>query len=315
MPAIIQNGHIVGGGEQIDDSTTSVNKVWSSQKVSQSISNPNLVDNPWFTVNQRGASQYTAIGYGVDRWKLHDTNPFTVDVTNTGITLTHPDNSSISWLDQFFEPSIRTLFQTAYTGKKVTMSVMLSDNSIYSATGTIPTFIDTNKQICKVDLPNGYNVQFFGRLTLMAIGINSSTANSSISIRAIKIEFGEISTLALDSAPNYTDELLRCQRYFVRIDNTSGGVTLGNGMTLSVADRAVLCIKLPVSMRTKPSVSGVTNLQCVNGSQTLSVSAISSSSYDNGYETLNVTATGATIGTSYLVRLSNNTQIDFTAEL
>ena len=32
------------------------------------VSNPNLLDNPWFTVNQRGATAYTVGAYGVDRW-------------------------------------------------------------------------------------------------------------------------------------------------------------------------------------------------------------------------------------------------------
>jgi hypothetical protein len=36
----------------------------------QSISNPNLLDNPWFTVNQRGQNVYTSEGYTVDRWRL-----------------------------------------------------------------------------------------------------------------------------------------------------------------------------------------------------------------------------------------------------
>ena len=34
------------------------------------VSNPNLLDNPWFTVNQRGAAACTVGAYGVDRWKL-----------------------------------------------------------------------------------------------------------------------------------------------------------------------------------------------------------------------------------------------------
>ena len=33
-------------------------------------SNRNLLMNPWFSVNQRGATTYTVGQYGVDRWKL-----------------------------------------------------------------------------------------------------------------------------------------------------------------------------------------------------------------------------------------------------
>ena len=48
------------------------------------VSNPNLLDNPWFTVNQRGAAAYTVGAYGVDRWKLISGS---ATVTANGITL------------------------------------------------------------------------------------------------------------------------------------------------------------------------------------------------------------------------------------
>lgn len=47
------------------------------------ISNPNLLDNPWFTVNQRNATTW-ASGYGVDRWYLAQG---TAVMTVNGITL------------------------------------------------------------------------------------------------------------------------------------------------------------------------------------------------------------------------------------
>ena len=47
-------------------------------------SNENLLDNPWFTVNQRGAVTYSVGGYGVDRWKLVSG---TAVVTENGIQL------------------------------------------------------------------------------------------------------------------------------------------------------------------------------------------------------------------------------------
>ena len=296
-----------------DVSTTSRKNITVANVVSGAVSNPNLLDNPWFTVNQRGQSQYTALGYSVDRWKLHDSNPFTVDVTDSGVTLTHANNSTNSYFDHFIDEGVRDKLGTQ-EGKTLTLSVMLSDNTIYSASGVIPTYTSTNQRILTVNIGN-FSIDLNVRTTLMAVIIRSNVANATISIKAVKLEMGEISTLALDTAPNYATELLKCQRYFVRIDNTSGGVCVGNGITLNIADRAVLCIKLPVSMRAKPSVVGITDVECVSGSQTISVSSIGSSSHDNGYETLNVVATGATIGTSYLVRLKSNKQLDFSADL
>ena len=44
----------------------------------------NLLDNPWFTINQRGTTVYTVGEYGVDRWKLASG---TATVTDNGIRL------------------------------------------------------------------------------------------------------------------------------------------------------------------------------------------------------------------------------------
>jgi hypothetical protein len=68
-------------------------------------------------------------------------------------------------------------------------------------------------------------------------------------------------------------------------------------------------------MRAKPTSSNYTDLQVVNGVQTLSVSLIASSGHDNGYEMLNAVATGSTQGTSYLVRLASGGHVDFSADL
>ena len=76
MPAIIQNGHIVGGGEQIDDTTTSVNKVWSSQKTSGEITDVYEV------MGQNGAVNYL--------------NNIATTTTANGVTFTVNSDKSIS---------------------------------------------------------------------------------------------------------------------------------------------------------------------------------------------------------------------------
>ena len=82
--------------------------------------NNNLLDNPWFTINQRGQSSYTS-GYSVDRWKILSG---TVTVNAKGITLTSADFIEIIPSEYHLE------------GQIVTASIMLKDGTVYSGNYT-----------------------------------------------------------------------------------------------------------------------------------------------------------------------------------
>ena len=86
----------------------------------QAISNPNLLDNPWFTVNQRGNTFYqTENGYCVDRWILGK-GAFTARETNApyGVLQTRVANTN-GWLRQ------KTEFELDTT-KPITYSAIIS---------------------------------------------------------------------------------------------------------------------------------------------------------------------------------------------
>ena len=55
-----------------DTSATAKKKMSVANLIGQTVSNPNLLDNPWFTVNQREQSSYSSGDGGLtfDRWKL-----------------------------------------------------------------------------------------------------------------------------------------------------------------------------------------------------------------------------------------------------
>lgn len=268
------------------------------------LSNPNILDNPWFTVNQRGATTVSESGvYFVDRWKtsINTVVSQSYTLSNGILTMDNTSGSKSIHLLQKCETSVKE----ALRGKTVTASVLLSDGTILSGTKEFLSsgvYIDTNDLLV-------YSSD--GNSEILTIEVKKG---KTVSIKAIKLELGSVSTLAMDTAPNYATELLKCQRYFVRIDNTSGGIALGTAVALN-NDRANICIKLPVSMCTKPTPSNYTSMQVINGVQTISVESIASSSHDNGYETLNVVATGTTQGTAYLVRLASSGYVDFSADL
>ena len=68
-----------------DTSATAAKKITVANVVSGTVSNPNLADNAWFTVNQRELKKYTADGYTVDRWYTLNAD---VAVLDNGVTIT-----------------------------------------------------------------------------------------------------------------------------------------------------------------------------------------------------------------------------------
>jgi hypothetical protein len=81
-------------------------------------------------------------------------------------------------------------------------------------------------------------------------------ATKTLTIKAVKLELGSVSTLAQDTAPNYQQELAKCQRYFQRIrslDNV-GWTLLATGV-MDSSTRFWGVVPLPVEMRSKPTIS------------------------------------------------------------
>lgn len=171
------------------------------------ISNPNLLDNPWFTVNQRGQSEYVVTTYTVDRWFYVWNNDESVklSVSDNGISMPNAtsDKFGIIWQtlsNKNVEPD--------FVNKVVTVSVLLGNGDIISGTniwksiGNSTTFIDNSSLYVYEDATEG------GALSTPRLCIRFS--NSDTIIKAIKLELGSMSTLAMDTAPNYELELAKC---------------------------------------------------------------------------------------------------------
>jgi hypothetical protein len=168
------------------------------------ISHENLLDNPWFTVNQRGQSSYTDPGngaYTVDRWKIYNYN--TLTVSSNGV-------SSIELFQYFEEDRVKPLL-----GKTVTLSILLQDGRIRYSSGQLPnafpsvetSYIETN-----IDGNTWIYITLYSS-KLLGVKIRN-WSDQVIDVRAVKLELGSISTLAMDTAPNYQQELAKCQRYY-----------------------------------------------------------------------------------------------------
>ncbi|MEE3484611.1 MAG: hypothetical protein VZQ98_09860 [Bacteroidales bacterium] len=215
----------------------------------QAISNPNLLDNPWFTVNQRGESSYSLEGYTVDRWRFSKKSGSTQALTYDGSTHTitiDETSGDTAYFQQRFETPLPA--GTYTISMNVTALTGNASIQLYYEDGTFGNNISIKGIGIRVA-----TVQVAKPITRLYFNIFQ---DASLSIKAVKLEVGSVSTLAMDTAPNYATELLKCQRYFYRMkpNSSSGALGIGYGWTIgTTACRA--CIMLPTKMRIAPTLT------------------------------------------------------------
>lgn len=218
------------------------------------LTNPNLLDNPWFTVNQRDFSSNSsqgALNYTVDRWCLiYNPSGRTLSKTNNGITI--DTNSGVAILWQLFA----TNKSADLVGRTVTASVMLSDGTIYYGTGVVPAKDSAAAgEVKLIDVGNFYlYLQYTTSQSkgFFATGIYFKSGKTC-TIKAVKLELGTVSTLANDSRPDYTTELTKCQRYFVNVFQHKQNYA-GPYFAEGNANQLYFAVNLPVPMRITPRI-------------------------------------------------------------
>ena len=154
-------------------------------------SNPNLLINPDFKINQRGATSYEQQGYSVDRWKIW--NVTVTPSTSGGITV---KNDKYTDTGTFVQP-----LENATEGDS-TLSCYVT-----SVSGTVTMVADDNSQVI---LKQGLNVVHTSKSTkTFTIFLNRGT---NITLKWVKLEQGKVATEFI--APNYAEELTKCKRFF-----------------------------------------------------------------------------------------------------
>ena len=290
---------------------SAVNKEQARANIAAGGTNPNLLDNSWLgsgeVVNQRNVTSGAITGntYFIDRWMYsYGSVPGTYSVDGSGVTIT--SSTSTCYFMQKLPASINTFIN----GKTITASVMLADGTVYSTT---ITRVGGTQQ--EATLTYGLTVRFpsgSDRMTLLI------AANYSFTFRACKLELGSVSTLANDVPTDYGTELLKCQRYFIRLNApyTGNGFAVGRAVTDGTNCRVFF--PLPVTLRTSPtiSVSGLANLQLFGNGSAITPTAVSYSGRSENGVSLQFTASGLTGNTLYMLcRGSSDAYIDLSAEL
>ena len=240
-------------------------------------SNRNLLDNPFFQVNQRGWTSGTAnAAFTVDRWKMasaYGTKQVTVNADGT-ITI-----------DGLFFQKIEPYF---IAGQVVTISYMTADGNVVSKTGTIGT-------------TEGYAVgnAAFGLYYRPSTGVcDFQIQADNLTLRACKVEFGSVSTLANDVPPNYAEELAKCQRYFVRLGGLYANVGFGAAMSTTIG---YILIPTPVPMRNASNTVTVSYSEMYLFANSGYAHTISSITVQNGGYSFNAAGVTVSVNSSGLV--------------
>ena len=165
-------------------------------------SNPNLLDNAWFTVNEGGQSSYNGGGITFNRWVLSGaTNAIT---QNADGSVTVAKGTGIT--QATFYQRIET---DRYSGHDITVSMLLGDDTVRKGTahyvaGTAVTIYTDSDIVVSFDSGNA---------------IKFDVKASSMTFKCLKAEIGKVSTILLDGKPEYAFELAKCQTSNALYDN------------------------------------------------------------------------------------------------
>ena len=284
-------------------------------------SNPNLLINPDFRINQRGKTEYTGLSFkdSVDRWKLAPAGAvLTVNGDRSvSLKLTNTKYNTINAFSQDISDAARCC------GRTVTLSTMLSEIS-----GDIKVGIrcaDENDNV----LVDKYVAANDGTMTSVSITVPDKTRILTAVIRIAgmsdreqgftalwcKLELGGIATPF--TPPDPATELAKCQRYYY---STYQGVPAGT--PASYANELVLTaisanrfnhtiIDFPTTMRTTPTVrffdpnTGEEGYACKSGTNEKVPVAIIIA----GQDRVNFGSSGLTVGADYYLHYTASAEL------
>ncbi len=204
--AVNGNVAVMDGNGNVADGGTKLSDLKSGHR--------NLINNPFFTINERGQSSYSVTGnwdITFDGWLLESENLTTVTVTQNAdgsVTLDKAVGSGYAQIKSYLPDSLAKQL----VGKEVTFSIKTS-GGLFEGTWTVPA---TNDEAAKVVIDNGWT---FNYVSYFNLGTNENYVRilsesgtlSPVTIYSVKLEVGSTSTLENDVAPDYAFELAKCQ--------------------------------------------------------------------------------------------------------
>ena len=262
--------------------------------VTVSASNPNLLDNSNFAINQSGNTNPSNRRM-VDRWVFEGASTLFYWYTRgakpykTGLQM--QSQGSLVRAIQYFENDLKR-DGTHYTLTVGYSTSNTSDATIYEVTHTYPVEESNNAQDFSFELVEELFVQLH---VLEKTSENHDnleirrTASSSqfIIILYIKLEEGDVATPY--EIPDPATELLKCQRYYVKFN----GAKLLSGSFNGGGQSAYVLLPLPATMRTTPSIVSYDATEFrIDGNRGVDIQSLSVNNAENGLVNLQFTTSG-----------------------
>ena len=279
-----------------DEDTTSGEKAFAQLNIGTAGSNRNLLDNPFFTVNQRNFTTSTGVNnfYSVDRWYIAR-GTGTISKTNNGITINGVGASRETTFQQMIDCG-------DLTGRTVALSVN-DGGTIRQMTGIVPARTTSNNIFIRFTLRDGVSAFLYAMSTssayayMLQVQVN---AGYTLDLRAVKLELGSVSTLANDAPPDYAEELLKCLHYQWVVNAESVYGVVGDATVTTQNTEAMMVVHYPVPMYKVPtfSVSGAFRTVGGNGTAVVigSVTSMAVTSNASNKNFARVTINGTTMG-------------------
>lgn len=283
--------------------------------VTVSASNPNLLDNSNFAINQSGNTN-PSNSRMVDRWVFKGASTRFYWYTRgdkpykTGLQM--QSQGSLVRAIQYFEKDLKR-DGTHYTLTVGYLTSNSSDATIHEVTHTYPVEESNNAQDFSFELVEELFVQLH---VLEKTSENHDnleirrTASSSqfIIILYIKLEEGDVATPY--EFPNPATELLKCQRYYVKYTQDAQL----SGSVANAGNEGYATLFLPCPMRTTPTlVSYTANSLRISGSVSNDVTSVEIFEVENNLVMLRWHSSGSKDNFQPCILLMN--EMEFSAEL
>ncbi len=274
----------------------------------KNVSNPNLLLNGDFKINQRGQTSYvcTKNEYTVDRWL--GASGLTVTKNSNSITLTNTNTSSTIIFQQKLEESF-----LSFAGKTLCLSATVG-GTLYYATATLPTSAPSSAtMLISKQISDGVTLQLaYLSTSVLSVQISLS-AEKTLSLTNIKLEIGSSPTTFCPRL--YAEELIMCQRYFKKYSGLNNATV---GQCSARHAGALNFIINTGKFRTTPTMSYSGNLKALVGSSTISNLTPTYNSYFDGIVKMFLldTENPFSNGLTYTVAINSESfLIEFDAEI
>ena len=225
---------------------------------SEMVSNPNILDNPDFKINQRGKTTYNATDYTVDRWECVMTKTTTISQVDNGIKIAFSSDASedqvaaivqhIEKPERFYgKPLTLTVNFDETTSKRIYLEIAYKSSAnehtniaaqfikdgagVYSISGVVPNDVDMKMLV----------VRIYGGDRRIGDDVSAYSV-----ISYAKLEIGSVATRFVP--PNPASELAKCQRYYYPMMQREGF-----GKT-TAATAGYIFLPVPTTMRDIPSI-------------------------------------------------------------